>query len=365
ETPSATGRAVLSGRRVLVPTRDGLLMVSADSGEDAETQPLPPNHAPLGRLLCWDGALYSLDTEQIRKFPDLEQSYEPAKARHAADPTDAPAAIRLAWMELLRQQPDRVLETLERVATDDTPQGQRQSAHIAHLRVEALLAGATSSNLSSVEAEDRLRQALAISESAEDRFNAASALADQLVRNRKPDEAYQYIWRTAALDAMSGLEQQTTGCKRSMRETLTEKLAEISASLPDAQRGRIAEHLFAETELNEAPGRQNRRRLEQSWAWLAEGDDLAHWNQRAALQLGRLYRDRRKYEMAEYYYRKASDLNLDPQLTASAASGIAEMYVEQGSEAPLRTDCRRCGRSSTHATGQRGPAVADRDGSSR
>ncbi|MCH8852579.1 MAG: PQQ-binding-like beta-propeller repeat protein, partial [Planctomycetes bacterium] len=333
ETPSATGRAVLSGRRVLVPTRDGLLMVNADSGEDAETQPLPPNHAPLGRLLCWDGALYSLDTEQIRKFPDLEQSYEPAKAKHAADPTDAPAAIRLAWMELLRQQPDRVLETLERVATDDTPQGRRQSAHIAHLRVEALLAGATSSNLSSAEAEARLRRALAIAESAEDRFNATSALADQLVRNDKPDEAYQYVWWTAALGTMSELEQQTTGCKRSMRETLTEKLAEISASLPDAQKERMAELLFAETALDETPGRQNRRRLEQRWAWLSEGDDLAHWNQRAALQLGRLYQGRRKYEAAEYYYRKASELNLDPQLTAAAASGLAEMYVEQTPEA--------------------------------
>ncbi len=37
--------------------------------------------------------------------------------------------------------------------------------------------------------------------------------------------------------------------------------------------------------------------------------------------------------MAEYYYRKASDLNLDAQLTAAAASGIAEMFVQQGPDA--------------------------------
>ncbi len=363
ETGSATGRAALSGERVLVPTRNGLSVVAADSGETIDSQPLPENHPPLGNLLCWDGALYSLDSQQVRKFPDLEQSYEPAKRMHAADPTDPTAAIRLAWMELLRQQPEQVLETLKAVMIDETAQGRRQATNITHLRVQALLAGAKLGTWSSADTERRLRQAWKISQSAQDKFQATLALADRLARNHKKAEAYQRIWQMVQSGEMDELVDLSPAWKRSMRDILLDKLAEINDMLSESQIGILAKTLDASTSLDVVPTRQNRRLLARTWDLLAEvaasrrpGTVPLHWNQSAALKLGRLYRARKKFEKAEYYFRKASPFrdssfaNRDsqgnesrttdhgPRITnheqrarsAAAIIELAQMYLSQG-----------------------------------
>lgn len=333
ETAESTGRAVLCGERLLAPTRQGLTAIAPEDGQILEEQPLPPDHAPLGNLLCWGGALYSVDSEQVRKFPDLEQSYEPARRMHAQNPRDPLAAIRIAWMELLRQHPEAALAALEQVEIEDTSGGRRQAEHVIHLRVKALLAGTQLLNLSSEEQERRLREAEAIADTPEDQFRVCLALAERLIRNGKDVEAYQELWRAAHSREMGFATDVAAGWKRSGRAILCEKLAALHAKLDMAQLKSLSSMLAPMVRLDDEIVGRPPQETEALWDALAEGGDLQNWNQSAAIKLGRLAMQRRQYEKAEYYYRRGARTDGDAARSASALIELIEMYLREDFEA--------------------------------
>ena len=96
EPLEATGRAILSGRLLYVPTVTGLVALGADDGQVVSRQSMPPGHPPLGNLLALPDGLISVDAHEVRKYPDLDQAYARTVAAHEADPADATAAVRYA-----------------------------------------------------------------------------------------------------------------------------------------------------------------------------------------------------------------------------------------------------------------------------
>ncbi len=89
-----SGRGVISGDRIYLPTAGGLIAAQASSGEPVK---LNGTGGPIvGNLLAWDGALYLAGISQVRKYPDLENGYHLAVERHRSDPANPLKAIRLA-----------------------------------------------------------------------------------------------------------------------------------------------------------------------------------------------------------------------------------------------------------------------------
>ncbi len=349
----ASGRAVMSGARIFVPTRTGLTALAAATGSPVDEQALPADHEPLGNLLCWSGALYSLDSQYLRKFPDLEQSYEPALALHRKRPADVAAGVRLAWMELLRKQPERVLATLENLRPADDPAGRRYLRHITHLRVKALIESARQASLPPAEAENRLRQALELASKPDDRFEATVALCDQLIRNQHRKEAYQRMWSMAHSTEMHTLIAHTPTWKQSAHAILLERLARLRAELTSAELEELTATLKPSATFEAEPTRRTRDELTEQLDLLAQGDDLAHWNQIAALRGGRLALQHQDYERADDYFRQAGDPRGDPAVAAEALRARIQLNLalNPGEVAPVDADLERLAALTEDAAG--------------
>ena len=161
-----TGRPLICGDVVLVPTQGGLLRYSLETGEAAGD--LMATSEPLGNLFATDGALYSVGLASITKYPDPKQTRHLALARLERNPNDVDALLRLAWMETLADNWDAAHERLDRaeslIASANLPGNgaigttgyfdqNEYRLRISHQRVAALLRGAAS-------ADDELRGAL-------------------------------------------------------------------------------------------------------------------------------------------------------------------------------------------------------------
>ncbi|MGB9626976.1 MAG: PQQ-binding-like beta-propeller repeat protein, partial [Phycisphaerae bacterium] len=189
-----TGRGAISGERLYLPTAEYVAVYDAATGRPMGRLDLSPGHPAFGNLLCWDGGLYTCDLGEIRRFPDMVRAYERAVAAHRKAPSEASSAIRLAWLEMLRDQPARVIEALDGVRTEDAPEdphAARLADHVAHLRVEALLMIAGAPATGSEEANRLLLQAKRIARRPADAVRTALALAERWNRAGRPVEAYR------------------------------------------------------------------------------------------------------------------------------------------------------------------------------
>ncbi|MHC4066177.1 MAG: outer membrane protein assembly factor BamB family protein, partial [Planctomycetota bacterium] len=191
----STGRAILSGGRMYVPTAGGLVALGAAEGEVISETPMPPGHPPLGNLLALPDGLISVDAYEVRKYPDLDQAYARTVAAHEADPAGPTTAIRLAWMELLRGAPQQALVALDQAEVGDSVAGRRRGDQLAHLRAEALIALSTRAGTGPEEAITYLGRALDHATVDEDVVRAGLALGRHLERAGRFEDAYRYLWQ--------------------------------------------------------------------------------------------------------------------------------------------------------------------------
>lgn len=134
-----TGRPILAGAQVLVPTDSGLLTLNSATGQPAAAK--LAYGEPLGNLLVAEGALYSLSATTIVKFPDVVWTRSRAQERLASNPADLDAAIRLAWLAALENKWQDVLTLLDAASagSGDAARDEGLLDRAAHLRVTALL----------------------------------------------------------------------------------------------------------------------------------------------------------------------------------------------------------------------------------
>ncbi|MBN1491306.1 MAG: PQQ-binding-like beta-propeller repeat protein, partial [Phycisphaerae bacterium] len=283
-----TGRGAISGDRLYLPTEDGLVVLNATTGDVIETRPVPASGRPLGNLLCWGTALYSCDIREVRAWPDMTRAYEQAVAAHAHSPAEATVALRLASLELLRDEHARALQVLEGArVTDD-----RRAEHVAHMQVEALLALARRPGVAADEANARLDEARRLARRPADQVRTGLALAEHSARLGRPDVAYrQYVEIALAqpngeeiamppgevmLDVGVGLRQRA-GVAIGSRLARLER--DLDASQREAVAGWLRERLDAAIALGAAAGFAPVRALTE----LGVLDEI---RRRAGLQLG-------------------------------------------------------------------------------
>jgi outer membrane protein assembly factor BamB len=318
EVGPSTGRAVLSGDHIFVPTASALVALDGQNGDLLPSQEYPVDATPLGNVLCWGGAMFAIDSEQVRKFPDLEQSYAAAKTEYADHPTDAMVCLRLAWMELIREDPHRVLDVL---APWDPPRDDRLGAQMAHLKTTAYL---TLAMQQPADRERLLRLALRIARTAQDRYDAGIALADAVAADGRLEQAYKDLFDLRRSLASGEMVEAGSGVQRSTRALLAKRLAALRTVMSSESSATLVKTL--RPDVLDA-GLENKRNTAARSALddLVASDTLGGWPQRAALQLGRWDVLLRKFERAEYYLSKA--LHGESDLAVDALERLARMYL--------------------------------------
>ncbi len=134
------GRAALSGGKIFVPVKAGVVVLEAETGKLLEKYPNGPDRTAFGNLLAWDGSLYSLSATELEKIPDLVQSVALAEARLEKTPTDRDALLRLAVLESQRGNLSKTQDILRRARDAAAAQPDvRLDDQIDHMWVETSL----------------------------------------------------------------------------------------------------------------------------------------------------------------------------------------------------------------------------------
>jgi len=325
-TVDVTGRAALAGGSIHIPTAEGLTTLNAETGETTSQVPVPTDQLALGNLLCLASALFSVDTNEVRKFPDLTMSYPRQLAAYAADPTNEQAAVRLAWMELLRDQPQ---ETIEALAPLRTRGPGRYRTEISRLWIDALLRLANQPETADTRAVELLIEAQSLTESDLDRLRTSLALSSRLRKLGRAGEAYLRLWRLGLTSAGEGYVTIEPKLRNRARMVIAEVLArfergltarELAVIQAETQQA-LAEALAAST--NESTSVEGRRDLQA----LAELDDAGGAGQAALIALGRMERASGRIERSEQYLREAIRRDRAASVTAQALRDLAEQYV--------------------------------------
>lgn len=323
-----TGRGVLSGDRVFIPTVDGLAQFAAQSGKKLETLPFG-DQPPLGNILCIANSTISFDPNEVRKFPDLTLSYPSALAFYEQDPTDRHAAIRLAWMELRRGFPRKAYNVLEKVKPPSRGRSNRVS-DVTNLRFEALLAIATLPETDTEDAIEKLREAVGLAEGGQASLRATIALAFRLRDAGHTDEAYLSLWRLGLTPSGDGYVTIEPRLRNKVRLIIGDILSRFERDLSTNQLRNIAEftqqHAQASIAELEIPATRAaaRMNLEQ----LAQMNDVGGAGQSALVALARFERERGKLEFAEQFALRAIKVDRVAHQTAVAIRDLAEQYLQ-------------------------------------
>ena len=320
-----TGRGVISGERIYLPTTEGVVAMNAITGDTINVDS-SPDSMPLGNLLAWDGSLYSVDLTGVRKFPDLTRGYAEAVARHAENPTDASRAIRLAWLELLRHQPAEALAALARVPEVLANEDSRRYGQVIRLRVRAMLERVASGDLPSEEALELLRKARKIARTAEDAIETSVALGDFHRNEGRPLEACrQYLslilWEQG--DEMIG---KTSGFERRARSLAAQKIADAAGKLSETDTRKLAAEI--REWLDEAVSGRDESRLLRLVGNVPVGDVAGE----AELHLGIWAAEELGFEHAEAYFADTLRRPTSPRLLAEATARLAAIYLEPAAE---------------------------------
>lgn len=239
ETPS--GRAVISGDAIHVPTSAGLITLHAATGELSGRQLLVNANAPLGNLLCTDAALLSIEPSSVRKFPDTGGPFLAALEAFRRKPGSVIPTLRLAWMQHLRGDSDAALQTLSTIQEDKLRGDSRRLSAVARLQVEALLTLAQSESGES--ALTHLATARDVALTPTDRLRSRLARAEQLVSMGRAAEAYEALLDTAFTPEAAHRVKVTSRVTASARLQIASRLAVISKSLDDSDAIRISRDL--------------------------------------------------------------------------------------------------------------------------
>ncbi|MGQ9650125.1 MAG: outer membrane protein assembly factor BamB family protein [Phycisphaerae bacterium] len=313
------GRGSLSGDRIYLPTAGGLIALQAKTGEPV---PLKGTGGVMsGNLLAWDGALYSVGISEVRKYPDLGSGYKAAVARHQADPANPSKALRLAGLELLLNKPAAALEALALLGDDLKTSDPWKHGQAVHLRVEALLTLAADEKRTEAEAEESLKQARAIAESAEDRIRTALAMGDHLrLRQRLLEACEQYLSLalSPAGDQMVSLEK---GLEQKARLLANQRLAAAISQLPAEDRKTLANR--ARQHLSKGVNHRDADSLRR----LMDCPAVADAPQEARLHLATWAIENLQFEQAESLLRQILNHGAAPATGAEAAARLAAICL--------------------------------------
>ncbi len=317
--PQPTGRGVIAGDRIYLPGADGLVAFYAMSGEPV---PLTQTNGPLvAGLFAWEGALYSIGLSEIRRYPDLVNGYRQAVARCQSDPANPSKAIRLAWLELLRNEPAAALAALEKLPENLKAEDLRRYEQVAHLRVRSLLAVASDERTTAEKAVACLEQARAVAESPEDRIETALALGDHFVRHAEPMKAcrqYLSLALSAAGDEMVSLEQ---GFSQRARLLANRRMAEAASRLSAGERDTLLMH--SRRFLSEAVSKRDTEGL----LWLSESDAAGEASHEAKMRLAAWSIEDLQFERAESLLREVLSHAQPPAQQAEAAARLASIFL--------------------------------------
>ncbi|MHC4695805.1 MAG: outer membrane protein assembly factor BamB family protein [Planctomycetota bacterium] len=354
-TSVPSGRGVLAGDVIYLPTVEGLVFVDASTGDALRHEPLPPSAPPLGNLLCLRSSLFSVEPTGVRKYPDLSRLYPEMTARHERDPADVRAALQLGWMEVLRGEPGRALDLLDAIPPLEPERDDRQAISAAHLRVEALLASAAYPGAGPSEALELLDRARRAARTAPDRVRSGLALADQLESMGRRSETARTLlemgWSSDA-DRIAPLSDDVEG---NVRGGIARRLRQVEATLSSDELTEIRRSVDNEvaravgqlallskqcttydrvTSTDTAPGavapcdpagaREGAARLRGA----ADMSPGTRSGQYALIELAGYWFRRLRYERAEQLLTDVVRSDVDLQTTITALMHLAELYAE-------------------------------------
>ena len=334
EAPSPpTGRTVIAGDTLYAPLLDGLLSLDAYSGEALEYASMPADEVPLGNLLSLDHAMLITGPSGIRKFPDIDRSFPTALAQYESDPTDAAAAIRLAWLKLLRGDPQHALDVLERIPPGLLNTDADRAEEAARLRVEALLALAQLAKSRGGTEQDTLAlliQAGDIARSAKDRLRCGLAIGHQLATMGRSADAYERLFTLGIGPAGRQIVSFGDHVRGMARLDIARRLAEIAGELSatDRQklRGAITEKIVAFSE-HLATSADPRETVAQLRA-IADLDTFGPARSRAFSAIASFSADHRQYERAEQLLREGMRTASDRERVASDLVELCKLYAD-------------------------------------
>ncbi|MCZ6684300.1 MAG: PQQ-binding-like beta-propeller repeat protein, partial [Planctomycetota bacterium] len=297
-----TGRPALSGDRVLVPTKEGLLALSAENGKPVGDA--ARSKSVLGNLLVADGALYSISVHDISKFPDPMRTRELAERRLARNPDDLDAIVRLAWLAGLEDDWEQALSLIEPLAPNGEDLQVSESAavdagrrdRIAHLRVSALIALADKAQ--PAERIDLLLRAVSAARRSDDVVRAGLEYCDSLVEQGQHRLASE---RGMAMLADVGDEPVRWDDGLDVRASvlIAERLRRFDRSMSDEDRAALAARFTAAVDSGLDGGDTKLvGRLVDNVPWREEGA-------RADLRLAGAARAQGRLETASYHLERA------------------------------------------------------------
>lgn len=336
ETGSPSGRGAISGDRIYMPSFDRLAILNRETGEPIDTILTGEGQPALGNLLCWGGSLFSCGVDTLSRFPDMKRSLDHAIAANQRDRSNAAAALRLGWLELLRERPDRTLSVLDAVHVSADGPAARSAASLAHLRIEALLALAEQPSTSTERGEALLTEARRIAVTPTDKVRASLSLAAKWAKIGRTEEAYRAYVELALAPAEATADdsaqpeaapgdlliETSPGLRQDVRAIISERLAKLEGSLKDDQRAALTDWLSVELAKAAAePGDAGITRLRA----IAGAGALPEVSLRAAIALGARAQAEERFEEAEYHYLRVVRESTASRLAAIAAEATARL----------------------------------------
>jgi len=228
-----TGRAAIAGDAIYVPTWGGLAVYDLASGKLREMRPLQSSDEALGNLLCLGDAMFVVDPGSIRRFPDVERAYPDALATYKAHPESEEAAIRLAWIELLREEPALALSRVS--SFDDENLDDERTHKLARVRVETLLALAQRAD-TPADAIEPLQRALDAARAPHDRIRCGLLLSERLAAADRTGDAYMRLLRLGLTREAAEVSSGSGDVESAARFEIARRLAALEPELSDTER---------------------------------------------------------------------------------------------------------------------------------
>lgn len=327
-----TGRAVRSENRIYVPTLNELLSLNAMTGEVLVRTHASVRHGALGNLLCFGSSMFSLNPAFVRKLPDLRRSYPSARQEHTNNPEDVVAAVRLAWLELLREEPQRAFDVVAAIPDSAMADGGRAADKLAHVRVEALLAMAGQSGTQERTGEQvltLLEEAGRAARTSRDRLRCTMAIADQLEALGRYADAFGRLWRLGT--SHDGAQTVSWGehVEGMARTAIALRLRSIAENLTERESDQFRSNALSALALSEgriggaASTRDARVRLRA----VADLQVVESISQRAMLELAMHHSEQAQYERAEQLFLGCARLSAEATLDIAARMGVSQVFA--------------------------------------
>lgn len=324
-----TGQAVLSGSTIHIPCADGLVTLDARSGNVIHQKELPGKQPPLGNLLCFRSGLYSLDPAGLHMYPDVDQIYSSALASFQQDPQNVSMIMRLAWMQLLRDEPDKAYDTLTQVTASMAEKNPRWTESIAQIQVIALQEMAENRPGQPEEALSLLETANRLARRQEDKLDVTLALATLYRRTGDPVKAYEILYEIGMQQDASTLVSREDRVEVGVRVDLSERMREIDRELSPPHREELSNKMRSQLEgacddLNHpAQAGRARKRL----TLMSDLEVVGGVGSLALLSLAEWEVEHLRYERAEQLLKDSARWSDDPEISIASWIKLFELYV--------------------------------------